>query len=70
MPKLMKVSPPTQKQQGLEEQYIQVFGVDKTGLVWLPFPDSMSLEQPSPFAVVPSITTYSVYEDEAWMDET
>ena len=46
----------------LEEQYAQLFNTPTALLNWLPLPESVSLEQPSPFQVIPMISADSVSE--------
>ena len=46
----------------LEEQYAEIFKAPTSLFRWLPLPESVSLEQPSPFEVVPMISADSVGE--------
>ena len=46
-----------------EDQYNAIFQIIVPGFQPHPLPDKMSLEQPSPFVIVPSIATDAVLED-------
>ena len=47
----------------LEDRYNEIFRMVSPGFQPHPLPDNVSLEQPSPFTTVPSITTNTVLED-------
>lgn len=49
-----------------EDQYAEMFRVPMVPPYWLPLPESVSLEQPSPYLAVPSICSNSTGE-ERWM---
>lgn len=50
------------KQSELEKQYAEMFSVVLLPANWSPLPESMSLEQPSPYIVVPLVSGDSTTE--------
>ena len=53
----------TKQRSLLEDRYNEIFRMAVPRLQPHPLPDNMSLEQPSPFETVPSMTTDAVLED-------
>ncbi len=56
----------TNKQSKLEARHAEILSQLQSTI--RPLPDSASLAQPSPFAVVPTFVTYSAYEDPIMAD--